>query len=227
MAVFRLTEAPIFPPPHLAEPEGLLAVGGDLSSERLLAAYRLGIFPWYGPGDPILWWTPDPRLVLFPGRMRVSRRLARTLRSGRFTVRTDTAFQEVIAACAAPRRDGEGTWLGPEMRAAYIRLHELGHAHSVECFRGDALAGGFYGVALGRVFFGESMFSRERDASKVALAALAERAPDLGIELVDCQVTSAHLLSLGAEEIPRARFQLLLAELIAGAPGRERRDAAW
>lgn len=216
MPVFRLPDVPIFPPPHLAEPEGLLAVGGDLSPERLLAAYRLGIFPWYGPGDPILWWTPDPRLVLFPGKMHISRRLARTLRSGRFTVRADTAFREVISACAEPRRDGEGTWLTPEMQAAYIRLHELGFAHCVECFRGETLAGGFYGVRLGRVFFGESMFARERDASKVALAALVERAPDLGLELIDCQVTSPHLLSLGAEEMPRARFQGLLEELISG-----------
>ena len=221
MPVFHLTDAPIFPPPHLAEPEGLLAVGGDLSPARLLAAYRLGIFPWYGPGDPILWWTPDPRLVLFPERMHISRRLARTLRSGRFTVRTDTAFAEVIAACAAPRRDGDGTWLTPEMRAAYIRLHELGHAHSVECFQNDTLAGGFYGVSLGRVFFGESMFSRERDASKVALAAFAARAPELGIELIDCQVTSGHLLSLGAEEIPRARFQAMLEDTSVPLLGEE------
>ena len=220
MPVFRLTEAPIFPPPHLAEPDGLLAVGGDLSPERLLAAYRLGIFPWYGPNDPILWWTPDPRLVLFPARMHISRRLARTLRSGRFTVRADTAFREVIAACAASRRDGEGTWLTPDMQAAYIHLHELCFAHSVECLRGETLVGGFYGVRLGRAFFGESMFSRESDASKVALATLAERAPNLGIELIDCQVTSAHLLSLGAEEMPRAQFQRLLEELVGGDEGR-------
>ena len=215
MPVYRLNSKPVFPPPELAAPEGLLAVGGDLSPARLLAAYRQGIFPWYGPDDPLLWWTPDPRLVLFPEKMHISRRLARTLRSGVFTVRADTAFAQVLAACAdTPRRGQPGTWLLPEMRAAYGRLHELGFAHSVESWQDGVLAGGLYGVALGGVFFGESMFSSVRDASKAALATLVRQAPHLGIQLIDCQVTSAHLLSLGAEEIRRSVFQRLLDRLI-------------
>lgn len=232
MPVFRLNEEPIFPPPHLAEPKGLLAVGGDLSPRRLLAAYRRGIFPWYGPEDPILWWTTDPRLVLFPEEMHVSRRLARVLRSGRFTVTADTAFAEVIAACAGPRRarDGgedNGTWLVPEMREAYTRLFAMGHAHSVECWTagaaGPELAGGLYGVALDRVFFGESMFSWKTDASKAALATLCANADRLRIRLIDCQATSRHLLSLGAREIPRRDFNALLGALIR----RGRAQEAW
>lgn len=241
MAVFQLNQHPVFPPAHLAEPEGLLAVGGDLSPLRLLEAYRQGIFPWYEPGDLILWWSPDPRLVLFPRRMHVSRRLQRTINSGRFVVSADTAFAQVIAACAAiPRRDGKGTWLGADMQAAYILLHELGFAHSVECWQDGILAGGLYGLALDRVFFGESMFSAVRDASKTALAYLALQAQALNIELIDCQVSSSHLMRLGAEEIGRDQFLRLLAELIrrpqpqekwrlpyTGKEGNGTADAKW
>lgn len=202
-----------FPPvaSALAEPNGLLAAGGDLSPGRLLAAYRAGIFPWYSRGEPILWWSPDPRTVLFPERLRVSRRLARTLRQGRFEVSYDRDFDAVVAACAAPRADAAGTWITPEMRRAYGRLHALGHAHTIEVWRDGQLAGGLYGVVLGRVFFGESMFSAVRDASKVALAHLCARLRRRGFALLDCQVVSGHLLRLGAESLPRERFCALLS----------------
>ena len=204
-----------FPPVEYATAEGLLAVGGDLSSERLLEAYRHGIFPWYSAGQPILWWSPDPRAVLYPHRLRIARSLRRTLKRGHFRVRLDSAFSEVMLACAAPRRQypGGGTWITDEMVAAYCRLHELGHAHSVETWQHDRLVGGLYGVALGGVFFGESMFSRETDASKVALVALSLQLRAWDFALIDCQLPSAHLASLGAEEIPRVRF---LAELAPG-----------
>ncbi len=210
------TPAHAFPDPDRAldEPNGLLAAGGDLSPERLLHAYRLGVFPWYSAGQPILWWSPDPRAVLFPERMRVSRSLRKTLRQGRFRVTRDTAFREVMDACAAPRPGSDGTWITPEMLAAYTRLHSLGWAHSVECWRDGRLAGGLYGVAMGRVFFGESMFSRESDASKVALAHLAGQ----GYRLIDCQVESEHLARLGAEPIPRRTFRALLDELTEPEP---------
>ncbi|MDO5674228.1 MAG: leucyl/phenylalanyl-tRNA--protein transferase [bacterium] len=215
MSVFQLNQYPVFPPADLAEPEGLLAVGGDLSPLRLLEAYRQGIFPWYEPGEAILWWSPQPRLVLFPQKMHVSRRLQRTIASGRFTLSADSAFAQVIAACAAiPRRDGRGTWLGADMQAAYILLHELGFAHSVECRQDGVLVGGLYGLCLDRVFFGESMFSAVTDASKIALAGLVQAAPRLNIELIDCQVSSGHLLRLGAEEIERDHFLRLLRRLI-------------
>ncbi len=215
MPVFRLNQHPVFPQPELAEPDGLLAVGGDLTPLRLLEAYRQGIFPWYGPGDPILWWSPQPRLVLYPQSMHVSRRLRRTLKSGRFRVTADTAFAQVIRACASiPRREGGGTWLSYAMQEAYILLHDLGFAHSLECWQEDGLAGGLYGVALDRVFFGESMFSVVRDASKIALATLVQHAAELGINLIDCQVSSSHLLGLGAEEIGREKFQQQLRQLI-------------
>jgi leucyl/phenylalanyl-tRNA--protein transferase len=207
MPVFRLDRRPIFPPPEQAEEEGLLAVGGDLSVERLLAAYAHGIFPWYEPGGPILWWSPDPRLVLFPEELHVSRRLARTIRSGRFTTTRDTAFARVIQACAEVKRpDQPGTWITPEMQRAYIRLHEAGFAHSVETWRGRGLVGGVYGVRLGRTFFGESMFHTESDASKVALVALVDWLKAEGVGLIDCQVTTPHMLRMGAREIPRAEF---------------------
>ncbi len=207
-------EAP-FPPVTgaLRDPDGLLAAGGDLEPARLLRAYRHGIFPWFGPGEPILWWSPDPRAVLHPERLHVSRRLARTLRQGRFTVSYDTCFARVVEACAAPRPESRGTWITPQMQAAYVRLHDLGHAHSIEVWREATLVGGLYGVALGRVFFGESMFSRERDASKVALAHLCARLCRLGFGLLDCQVVSGHLLRMGAEQLPRARFVALLDTL--------------
>jgi leucyl/phenylalanyl-tRNA--protein transferase len=197
-----------FPPPDsaLREPNGLLAAGGDLSPARLLAAYRSGIFPWFNRGEPILWWSPDPRMVLFPAELRVSRSLARILRRGKHEVRLDTAFGEVLSGCAAPRRDGAGTWITPEMRHAYLRLHELGHAHSVETWIDGELAGGLYGVALGRVFFGESMFARRTDASKIALAHLVSFLERRGFGMIDCQMTTGHLASLGAREIARREF---------------------
>jgi leucyl/phenylalanyl-tRNA--protein transferase len=197
-----------FPPVEraLRAPDGLLAFGGDLSPERLLRAYRHGIFPWYSEGQHIMWWSPDPRSILSPSRLRISRSLGKTLRKRRYTVTTDRAFRQVIASCAAPRRDGLGTWLSPEMIKAYCRLHRLGHAHSVESWYEGELAGGLYGLAMGRVFFGESMFSRRSDASKAAFVELVKHLRQWGYELIDCQVATAHLNSLGAESIPRRRF---------------------
>jgi len=201
-----------FPDVGLAEtdPNGLLAVGGDLHPERLLNAYRHGIFPWFSPGDPILWWSPDPRTLLFPGEIHVSRSLRKTLRRRRLGVTLDRAFPQVIAACSGPRRDGAGTWLVPEMIAAYIELHRRGLAHSVEVWQDGSLVGGLYGVALGRIFFGESMFSRTDDASKVALVHLAQRLAAWGFVAIDCQVLSDHLVTLGAREVPREGFTALL-----------------
>jgi leucyl/phenylalanyl-tRNA--protein transferase len=190
----------------LREPDGLLAVGGDLTRERVLSAYRRGIFPWYSENQPILWWSPDPRTVLFPARLKISRSLRKRLRQAHFRVSMDEAFEQVIAACAAPRPGSSGTWITQEMAEAYQGLHQSGYAHSVECWLDGQLAGGLYGVAIGRVFFGESMFSRVSDASKVAFAWLVSQLKDWGFGLVDCQVYSAHLASLGAEEIPRAEF---------------------
>ncbi len=190
----------------LREPEGLLAVGGDLTVERILAAYRRGIFPWYSDNQPILWWSPDPRTVLFPARLKISRSLRKTLRQARFGVTMDQAFEEVIAACAAPRPGSSGTWITQEMAAAYSALHEAGWAHSVECWLDNQLVGGLYGISIGRVFFGESMFSRSSNASKVAFAWLVRQLSVWEFGLLDCQVYSDHLASLGAEEIPRAEF---------------------
>lgn len=206
----------------LREPDGLLAQGGDLTSQRLINAYSHGIFPWYSAGQPILWWAPDPRTVLFPERLKVSRSLKKTLRKRLFEVSFDRAFDRVIAACALPRSNEPGTWITPEMMAAYRHLHRQGIAHSVEVWDGKELAGGLYGLALGRVFFGESMFSRASDASKVALTRLVRAAMDWGYRLIDCQVYSEHLLSLGAELIPRREFTRLLRELVPEAPA-----AAW
>ena len=205
-----------FPPVSraLAEPNGLLAAGGDLAPERLIDAYRHGIFPWYSEGDPILWWSPDPRMVLVPDELRVSRSLARTLRNRAHEVRFDTCFRDVIAACAAPREGASGTWIVPEMIEAYCTLHELGHAHSVETWIDGELAGGLYGVALGRVFFGESMFTRRPDASKIALAHLVALLKRRHCGLIDCQMPTRHLSSLGAHEMPRAEFMHRLAKLV-------------
>jgi leucyl/phenylalanyl-tRNA--protein transferase len=212
MPVFLLDHRPVFPPPMLANEEGLLAFGGDLSAVRLLAAYRNGIFPWYEAGGPILWWSPDPRAVLFPDELHVATRLRRTIRSGRFETRRDTAFARVIRACAEVFRPGEsGTWITADMQRAYIRLHELGFAHSVESWQDDRLVGGIYGVWLGRCFFGESMFHTETDASKVALVALVTWLRNEGVELIDCQVATEHMLRMGAREIPRAEFLRRLA----------------
>lgn len=214
-------EAP-FPPPEsaLAHPEGLLAMGGDLSPARLLNAYRSGAFPWYSAGQPILWWTPDPRMVFRTDTFRLSSRFRRRLRASAWRIVADTAFDAVVAACAQTPRPGQrGTWILPEMRAAYAELHRLGHAHSIEVFDGERLAGGLYGVAVGRMFFGESMFSAVSGGSKAALAGLAARLHAWGWPLIDAQVENAHLRSLGAEALPRGEFLRRLAEL-AAAPGR-------
>jgi leucyl/phenylalanyl-tRNA---protein transferase len=214
-----LPSDPVFPPVERAlteprGPNGLLAAGGDLSPQRILAAYRLGIFPWYSAGEPILWWSPDPRMVLFPHEFRITRSLAKVLRNADYEVRLDTAFAEVVAACAGTPRDGQaGTWITAEMQAAYCRLHELGYAHSVETWMAGKLVGGLYGVALGRAFFGESMFSHRRDASKIALAHLCEHLKRLEFGIIDCQMETAHLASLGARPIPRSDFVALLRRL--------------
>jgi leucyl/phenylalanyl-tRNA--protein transferase len=208
-----------FPPPEAAlrRPPGLLAAGGDLSPARLLAAYRRGIFPWYEEGQPILWWCPEPRAVLFPDELRVSRSLRRTLRRGLYQASVDQAFPEVVEGCA--RRDSPvGTWITHEMSAAFTRLHELGFAHSVEIWRDGVLAGGVYGVLLGGVFFGESMFSRAADASKIALVHLRAYGGARGLVLIDCQIPSPHLASLGSREIPRRAFLELLARHCPAEP---------
>ena len=211
----RLGKDDPFPPvwKALPYPDGLLAFGADLSPERLLDAYRRGIFPWFGPEDPILWWSPDPRLVLFPDRLKISRSLRRRLRRGDFEIRVDTAFRQVMQACAEPRPGADGTWISPEMVEAYCRLHRLGHAHSVESWRNGNLVGGLYGLALGKAFFGESMFSRESDASKAAFAHLVLQLSRWDYGLVDCQVRTGHLVSLGAEEISRSEFTARLDTL--------------
>jgi leucyl/phenylalanyl-tRNA---protein transferase len=197
-----------FPPVDNAmrEPNGLLAAGGDLSPARLLDAYRRGIFPWFGDEDPLLWWSPDPRMVLFVNELRVSRSLRKTIRSGRFGVTADRAFSAVMNGCARPRDDQDGTWITTEMRAAYVRLAAMGYAHSVEAWRDEELVGGLYGVAIGRVFFGESMFAQVTDASKVAFVALVRQLEQWGFRLIDCQMPTAHLASFGAREIPRREF---------------------
>lgn len=192
------------------EPNGLLAVGGSLRPRRLLDAYRQGIFPWFGHGEPILWWSPDPRCVLFPDRLHVSRRLRRTLNRGVFAVTRNRDFEAVVHGCAEPRAGSPGTWIVPAMVDAYIELHRLGYATSFECWHDNRLAGGIYGVHLGRVFYGESMFSRATDASKVALTATAAAGD---VELIDCQLSNPHLERMGAEEIPRSRFRALIARL--------------
>lgn len=215
MPVFQLTDQILFPPPELAEKSGLLAVGGDLSPRRLLAAYRLGIFPWYGENDPLLWWFPSPRLVIFPAEFHSPRRLRRALRQTTPTLTINRAFEEVIASCADVRRErGEQTWITPEMTAAYIDLHGRGYCHSVECWQGTILAGGLYGLALGKVFFGESMFSRMTNASKFCLLHLVAFLQENDYELLDCQMTTAHLQQFGAREISGPHFLDLLKLLI-------------
>lgn len=214
-----------FPDPNeaLNEPAGLLALGGDLGAERLLDAYRGGIFPWYEEGEPILWWSPDPRTVLWPGELHISRSLRRRLKRGDYRVSFDSAFPEVITSCAAPRKGKRGTWLSTAMIEAYIELHRLGHAHSAEAWHGDVLVGGLYGVAMGQVFFGESMFSRMDDASKVCLAHLVQSLLAWGYRLIDCQVHNPHLERLGAVRIPRTAFVQMLNEWCLVPPARE----AW
>ena len=208
--IFRLDSDPYsdFPDVSLAEvePNGLLAVGGDLSPMRLINAYRHGIFPWFSEGEPILWWSPDPRTVLFPDKIKVSRSLRKSLRSGKFRVTYDRAFLQVIKACAKPRAGSPGTWLVPEMIDAYTELYRLGMAHSVEVWQQEHLVGGLYGVAIGSVFYGESMFSRVSDSSKVALVHLCQTLSAMDFKMIDCQVYTTHLIRLGAEEIPRQQF---------------------
>ena len=215
-----LTPRDPFPPVEqaLTDPNGLLAAGADLSTERLLDAYRRGIFPWFGEADPLLWWSPDPRMVLMVNELRVSRSLRRVIRSGRFRVTLDTAFAEVMAGCAEPRAGDAGTWITPEMIEAYSRLAAFGFAHSVEAWSGDELAGGLYGVAIGRMFFGESMFSRQTDASKVALATLVRQLERWGFEMIDCQMATSHLASLGARTMPRAEFLEIVGRLASQPP---------
>jgi len=209
-----------FPPLDRAldEPEGLLAAGGDLAPERLLAAYRRGIFPWYSAGQPVLWWSPNPREVLDPREFKCSRSLAKTLRNRGFEVAFDRDFPAVVQACAARRDNSPGTWITPEMHAAYCTLFQHGHAHSVEVRLAGQLVGGLYGVLLGGVFFGESMFSRERDASKVALARLVEKGLVAGLQLIDCQLPTPHLRSLGSKPMNRAAFSKLVSSAASGAP---------
>lgn len=201
-----------FPPAHLAmrDPNGLLAIGGDLSVPRLIRAYSAGVFPWYNPDEPILWWSPDPRAVLMPDSMHVSHSLEKSIRRTDYALSLDTHFSEVLAQCSGPRARSRGTWLGTEMREAYAQLHQRGYAHSVEVWRGGELIGGLYGVALGRVFFGESMFSRASDASKLALYWLSQQLQAWKFSLIDCQVGSPHLKSLGAVDVSRERFLNLL-----------------
>jgi leucyl/phenylalanyl-tRNA--protein transferase len=207
-----------FPPlaSALKHPNGLLAAGADLSPARLLAAYRQGIFPWYSTGEPILWWSPDPRMVLIPPELKISRSLAKTLRNRGHEIRFDSAFEAVMHGCATRGADAaaHGTWITDEMRAAYLSLHELGYAHSVETWIEGELAGGLYGVAIGRMFYGESMFTRARDASKMAMVSLVRRLQRHGYGMIDCQMHTGHLASLGARAIPRSEFSLRLRELV-------------
>ena len=215
MTVFNLPTRPLFPDPAHADEDGLLAVGGDLSPQRLLMAYAQGIFPWYCENSPILWWSPDPRLVLEPAKIHVPGRLERILRQGRFAFTLDTAFERVITGCAeTPRPGAHGTWIVPEMLAAYCRLHELGFAHSIEVWSGTILAGGLYGVALGGAFFGESMFYREPDASKAGLVTLTRLLSQAGFVLFDCQQTTAHMLRFGGFEMPRSEFLARLGQAL-------------
>lgn len=213
MTIFLLSDKIAFPPPHLAEKEGLLAIGGDLSEKRLLLAYQMGIFPWYSKDEPIMWWTPDPRLVLYPHELKISRSLQKIIRKNIFSIRIDTAFDQVVRACAsAPRKRQEGTWIVEDMITAYCNLHEAGYAHSFEAWQEDKLVGGLYGVSLGRCFFGESMFSFQSNASKVTFVFLVEYLRKRSFDLIDCQVKTDHLLRSGAREIPRKHFLKELAD---------------
>jgi len=224
MPVFQLSDTIYFPPPELAREDGLLAIGGDLSPQRLLLAYQMGIFPWYSAGDPILWWAPTPRLVLIPQEFHCSRSLRRQLRQGFFSFSMDAAFPQVIAACAAARSAQQhGTWINQNMIEAYCQLHDLGYAHSVECWHDGALAGGLYGVSLGGMFFGESMFSRLPNSSKAALAILCQQLVDWRFDGIDCQMKTEHLTSLGARDISGPNFFSLLQKSIL----RSDRQGKW
>lgn len=203
----------VFPKPEEADDSGLLAVGGDLSVPRLVKAYQQGIFPWYDAHSPILWWSPNPRMILYPEEFHLSKRMARVMRKGEFHLSADTAFEEVIHTCAAiPREDQDGTWILPEMEEAYTRLYQEGYAHSLEAWKGDTLAGGLYGISLGRCFFGESMFTTITNGSKAALFGLSLLARSIGIRLIDCQFWTSHLMRLGAREISRSRYLAIVKE---------------
>lgn len=223
--IFLLDEEPGAPFPDISlaerEPNGLLAVGGDLSPQRLINAYLQGIFPWFGEGEPILWWSPDPRTVLFPDRIKIRRSLRKTLKKNIFTLTFDRNFEAVIHGCALPRERSPGTWLMPEVIEAYHRQHELGLAHSLEVWQDKKLVGGLYGMAIGRVFFGESMFSRVPDSSKIALVYLCRKLLEWGFKMIDCQIYTPHLATLGAEEIPRETYRRHLTQWckLPGRPG--------
>lgn len=224
MPVFQLTDQIVFPHPDLAEENGLLAIGGDLEPDRLLAAYRIGIFPWYAENDPILWWFTSPRLIMFPEELRVSRRLGRYYRNSTLLFTINQAFEQVITSCAVTRKlAGEETWITRDMIRAFVNLHRKGYAHSIECWDEDRLVGGLYGIALGRVFFGESMFSKVDNSSKFALIYLVDFLQRNGYRLIDCQMTTPHLVSLGAREIPGKAFQHLLKTHITSTSP----DGAW
>ena len=211
-----INDSNAFPPVSRAmrSPNGLLAVGGDLSASRLLDAYRQGIFPWFNPGEPIMWWSPDPRTILIPSEFKVSRSFTKILRNNTFEVRFDTAFEQVMRACSAPRNEQQGTWISEDMIAAYSTLNQLGYAHSVEVWVSGNMVGGLYGVSIGRMFYGESMFSRVSNASKVALAHLARQLEFWQFGMIDCQMYTAHLVTLGAREIPRSEFIARLQKLV-------------
>jgi len=221
MPLFRLSERIEFPPAWLARSDGLLCIGGDLTPQRLILAYQNGIFPWFSHNEPILWWSPDPRLVLAPSRIKISRSLKKKIKKQPFTIRLNYAFEQTIVACAQPRQSrDEGTWLVDGMIEAYTGLHKMGYAHSVEAWEGDRLVGGLYGVSLGKSFFGESMFSRKPDASKISLVALAEHLRIHQFDMIDCQVTTDHLLRMGASEMSRDNFlDTLNRSVAATVPG--------
>lgn len=222
MPVFRLPNEHVFPPPHLAHPSGVLAVGGDLHPDRVLLAYQSGIFPWYSEGQPLWWYSPDPRMVLIPGDLRIQRSLKKRVRRGDYTVTFDTAFEDVLSACAEiPRPDQGGTWLTAPLQAAFIELHARGIAHSVEAWHDGALVGGLYGLGIGKAFCGESMFARRSDASKVAFVHLVRQLDRWGFPLVDCQVHTPHLERFGAQETPRGAYlqRFHSASALAGRPG--------
>jgi leucyl/phenylalanyl-tRNA---protein transferase len=212
MPIFALNHDILFPPVQLAESSGILAVGGDLSPERLIEAYRSGIFPWFSDGDPIIWWSPDPRFVLFPEEIYISKTMRQVLNRNVFSITFDHDFRSVIEGCRQPRRKEKGTWITDEMLEAYVRLHELGIAHSVEAWNDGSLAGGLYGLSLGKIFFGESMFARESNASKAAFVTLVKRLGERGFSCIDCQVYTEHLESLGARYISREDYLDMLRE---------------
>jgi len=213
MPIYQLPKEPIFPHPCEAVHDGLLAIGGDLSPERLIAAYSTGIFPWFSNNDPILWWSPNPRMILIPDKFKVSKSLKQTLKKDKFKIRVDFAFEEVIDSCnKVPRKEQNGTWITDDMKNAYIKMHKLGLAHSFEAWEGNKLVGGLYGISLGKAFFGESMFHKRTDASKVAFFYLSEFAKKNKFLFIDCQLPTTHLASLGANEISRDDFLDLLAD---------------